>query len=119
MMVGSLSLITSVRVYTLSLSTTSWRGINGGLYLRDSEPVKQMVYATQNVAVMYSLTHLVGLTQAHNVCFIDRNHNGKTEIFDIQDFKEEETRTHRMFGMYICGKLGATPVGMSFPYRVQ
>lgn len=94
-------------------------GINGGLYLRDSEPVKQMVYATQNVAVMYSLTHLVGLTQAHNVCFIDRNHNGKTEIFDIQDFKEEETRTHRMFGMYICGKLGATPVGMSFPYRVQ
>jgi hypothetical protein len=94
-------------------------GINGGLYLRDSEPVKQMVYATQNVAVMYSLTHLVGLTQAHNVCFIDRNHNGKTEIFDIQDFKEEETRTHRMFGMYIRGKLGATPVGMSFPYRVQ
>lgn len=94
-------------------------GINGGLYLHESEPVKQMVYATQNVAVMYSLTHLVGLTQAHNVCFIDRNHNGKTEIFDIQDFKEEETRTHRMFGMYIRGKLGATPVGMSFPYRVQ
>lgn len=94
-------------------------GINGGLHLRDSEPVKQMVYATQNVAVMYSLTHLVGLTQAHNVCFIDRNHNDKTEIFDIQDFKEEETRTHRMFGMYIRGKLGATPVGMSFPYRVQ
>lgn len=94
-------------------------GINGGLYLHESETVKQMVYATQNVAVMYSLTHLVGLTQAHNVCFIDRNHNGKTEIFDIQDFKEEETRTYRMFGMYICGKLGATPVGMSFPYRVQ
>ena len=94
-------------------------GINGGLYLHESEPVKQMVYATQNVAVMYSLTHLVGLTQAHNVCFIDRNHNDKTEIFDIQDFKEEETRTHRMFGMYIRGKLGATPVGMSFPYRVQ
>lgn len=94
-------------------------GINGGLYLCDSDPVKQTVYATQNVAVMYSLTHLVGLTQAHNVCFIDRNHNGKTEIFDIQDFKEEETRTHRMFGMYIRGKLGATPVGISFPYRVQ
>lgn len=94
-------------------------GINGGLYLHESEPVKQMVYTTQNVAVMYSLTHLVGLTQAHNVCFIDRNHNGKTEVFDIQDFKEEETRTHRMFGMYIRGTLGATPVGMSFPYWVQ
>ena len=94
-------------------------GINGGLYHCDSEPVKQMVYATQNVAVMYSLTHLVGLTQAHNVCFIDRNHKGATEIFDIQDFKEEETRTHRMFGMYIRGKLGANPVGMSFPYRIH
>lgn len=94
-------------------------GINGGLYLHESEPVKQMMYATQNVAVMYSLTHLFGVPEAHNFCFIDRNHIGKTEIFDIQDFKEEGTRTHRMFGMYICGKLGATPVGMSFPYRVQ
>lgn len=68
---------------------------------------------------MYSLTHIVGLTQVHNVCFIDRTHKGWSEIFDIQDFKEEETRMRRMFGMYLCGKLGAKPVGMSFPYWVQ
>ena len=94
-------------------------GINGGLYLHELEPVKQMVYATQNVAVMYSLTHLFGVSEAHNFCFVERGHKGGSEIFDIQDFKEEETRTRRMFGMYIRGKLGATPVGMSFPYRVQ
>lgn len=94
-------------------------GINGGLCHRDSEPVKQMVYATQNVAVMYSLTHFVGVPEAHNFCFLERGHKGGSEIFDIQDFKEEETRTHRMFGMYIRGTLGATPVGMSFPYRVR
>ena len=94
-------------------------GINGGLYLHESELVKQMVYATQNVAVMYSLTHFFGVPEAHNFCFIERGHKGGSEIFDIQDFTEEETRTRRMFGMYLCGKLGAKPVGMSFPYWVQ
>lgn len=94
-------------------------GINGGLYLHESEPVKQMVYATQNVAVMYSLTHFFGVPEAHNFCFIERGHKGWSEIFDIQDFTEEETRTHRMFGMYIRGKLGAKPLGMSCWYRVQ
>ena len=94
-------------------------GINGGLYLHESEPVKQMVYATQNVAVIYSLTHLFGVPEAHNFCFVERGHKGGSEIFDIQDFKEEETRTRRMFGMYIRGKLGANPLGMSCWYRVQ
>lgn len=93
--------------------------INGGLCQREPEPAKQVVYATQNVAVMYSLTHIIGVSDAHNFCFIGRGRNGGSEIFDIHDFREEETRTHRMFGMYICGALGALPFGDSSVYRIR
>lgn len=89
------------------------------LYRHESEQVKQVVYATQNVAVMYSLTHIFGVPDAHIFCFIGREHNGGSELFDIYAFKEDETRTHRMFPMYICGKFGATPFGDSLTYRVH
>lgn len=94
-------------------------GINNGMLdFDESAPVKQMIYATQNVAVMYHLGRFVGLPKIHDVCFIDRNHHGETEIYDIYDFENDENRTHKIFVRYMVGVLGATPMSCSSFYSV-
>ena len=94
-------------------------GINNGMLdFDESTPVKQMIYATQNVAVMYHLGRFVGLPKIHDVCFIDRNHHGETEIYDIYDFENDENRTHKIFVRYMVGVLGATPMSGSSFYSV-
>lgn len=94
-------------------------GINNGmLEFDESAPVKQMIYATQNVAVMYHLARFIGLPKIHDICFIDRNHHGETEIYDIYDFENDESRTHKIFVRYMVGVLGATPLSCSSFYSV-
>ena len=94
-------------------------GINNGMLdVDESAPVKQMIYATQNVAVMYHLGRFIGLPKIHDICFIDRNHHGETEIYDIYDFENDESRTHKIFVRYMVGVLGATPLSCSSFYSV-
>lgn len=94
-------------------------GINNGMLdFDESAPVKQMIYATQNVAVMYHLGRFIGLPKIHDICFIDRNHHGETEIYDIYDFENDESRTHKIFVRYMVGVLGATPLSCSSFYSV-
>lgn len=94
-------------------------GINNGMLdFDESAPTKQMIYATQNVAVMYHLARFVGLPKIHDICFIDRNHHGEVEIYDIYDFENDESRTHKIFVRYMVGVLGATPLSCSSFYSV-
>ena len=94
-------------------------GINNGMLdFDESAPTKQMIYATQNVAVMYHLGRFIGLPKIHDICFIDRNHHGETEIYDIYDFENDESRTHKIFVRYMVGVLGATPLSCSSFYSV-
>lgn len=94
-------------------------GINNGMLdFDESTPTKQMIYATQNVAVMYHLARFVGLPKIHDICFIDRNHHGEVEIYDIYDFENDESRTHKIFVRYMVGVLGATPMSCSSFYGV-
>lgn len=94
-------------------------GINNSMLdFDESAPVKQMIYATQNVAVMYHLGRFIGLPKIHDICFIDRNHHGEVEIYDIYDFENDESRTHKIFVRYMVGVLGATPLSCSSFYSV-
>lgn len=94
-------------------------GINNGMLdFDESAPVKQMIYATQDVAVMYHLGRFIGLPKIHDICFIDRNHHGEVEIYDIYDFENDENRTHKIFVRYMVGVLGATPMSCSSFYSV-